>query len=198
MTNEPNFEPAAKLLVGELQSLYSTWNGVAQFNGTINRLMEMYKERCWSPEKIKSELDRVFKDFDDNCREMIIAGPASVWSMCPHHLLPCQYSVIIGVIPDGKVPGASKYTRVADILGRRPIMQETYTTELADYIHKKLNPKGTAVHVVGSHTCMMSRGVRQPESNRLMTTALRGLFMDNHSVKEEFMLSVSLRYQGTQ
>jgi GTP cyclohydrolase I len=196
MTNEPNFEPAAKLLVGELQSLYKDWKGVNQLNGTVERLMEMYTLGCWSPEKIEKELGRVFKDFDDDCQEMIVAGPSSIWAICPHHLLPCEYLVTIGILPDGKVPGVSKYTRVADIMGHRPVMQETFTTELVDYIFKRLKPKGAAVHVVGSHTCMLSRGVKQPHSNTVDTTALRGLFLTSSSVKEEFMLAVSMKYRS--
>ena len=192
---EPNFLPAATDLVKQLQLIYTEWGGVDQFVGTPRRLAEMFTERCWSPTRIKTELEDTVRIFKDDCKEMMIAGPASVWAMCPHHLLPCELQVVIGILPRGRVLGLSKFTRIAEILGNRPIMQETYTTELAEYIQKILEPKGTAVHVTGSHTCMTSRGVKQPRTNRFMTTALRGDFLTDPSVKDEFMQSVAMRYK---
>lgn len=193
MTN-PNFAPAVTELVEQLKIMYAGWDGVKQFTDTPGRLSRLYQERCWSPERIQKELDETIRVFDDDYKEMVIAGPAIVWVLCPHHLLPCELQVVMGVLPKGKVLGASKFTRIADTLGRRPIMQETYTTELVEFLQSKLDPRGAAVHVIGSHSCMTSRGIRQPRENRMITNAVRGDFLNDKSAKDEFFQSVGLRY----
>lgn len=195
MSNQ-DFLPATTELVNQLREMYKGWTGVQQFADTPNRLARLYQERCWSPEKIESELLETIKVFDDNYKEMVITGPATVWVLCPHHLLPCELQVSMGVLPSGKVLGASKFTRIADILGRRPIMQETFTTELVDFLNDRLKPRGAAVHVVGSHSCMTSRGIKQPRENRMTTAAVRGLFLTDASAKNEFFQSVSMRYRN--
>jgi len=190
----PNFTPAVTELVEQLKVMYEGWDGVKQFTDTPGRLTRLYQERCWSLDRIKNELDDTVRVFEDNYKEMVITGPATVWVLCPHHLLPCELQVVMGILPRGKVLGASKFTRIADILGRRPIMQETYTTELVEFLQTKLDPRGAAVHVVGSHSCMTSRGIKQPRENRMITNAVRGDFLNDKSAKDEFFQSVGLRY----
>ena len=185
------FSPPISGLVQALKDLYPDWTGNLQLGGTEKRLVEMFAERCWTPERIQKSLDEQVKVFEDTYSGMVIMGPSLVWVICPHHLLPCELEVTIGVLPDGKVLGASKFARIADIMGRRPIMQETYTTELVEEINKRLKPQGTAVYVVGSHSCMTSRGVKQPRDNRMVTCALKGKFLTESSTKEEFMLTAS-------
>ncbi len=180
-------------LVDALKGRYPGWGGLIQLNGTPERLAKMYDENCWSSEEIEKELSSQVRVFDDGYKGMVIIGPATVWSLCPHHLLPCEFRVTIGVVPSGKVLGASKFTRIATILGHRPIMQETYTTELANEVQTRLSPLGTAVYVVGSHSCMTSRGIKQPRDNQMTTCALQGCFKESQAAREEFMLSATRR-----
>jgi len=164
---------------------YTGWEGEVQFEGTGARLKRMIDEMCWSPEQIDKELDRCFKSvFKEAYSEMVTSGPTSVWTLCPHHLLPCQFQVYIGYIPKGQVLGLSKFSRVAVILGKRPIMQETYTRDVAESIWTKLQPLGVGVLVTGRHGCMEARGILQDAD--VSTAVLKGEFMDDPKVKEEF------------
>lgn len=159
-------------IVSLLQEKYSGWEGVDQFQDTPKRLAEMFNEFCWSPSKIESELDYHTKVFEDEYDETLSACDIVVNTLCPHHLLPCSFKVTIEYIPSGKVLGLSKFSRIAVILGHRPIMQETYTRELADCIYTRVEPKGVKVSVRGTHGCVKYRGALQ--ETEIVTVTKRG------------------------
>lgn len=169
----------------QFKTRYKGWDGAEQFEGSGERLRRLVDEMCWTPDKIKIEEEKLFKavykeDFD----EMLVSGPTSVWTFCPHHILPCNFKTWIGYIPNGYVLGLSKFSRVSVTLGRRPIMQETFSRELADSIMANLKPRGVGVFVVGTHGCIGCRGVNQ--SLEVSTTTLKGIFKTEKGVKEEF------------
>jgi len=174
-----------KALVGYLQEIYKDWIGVKQFGDTPNRLVRMYQEFCWTPDQIENELKDVFRTFEQSYDEMLVTKPIEVWTLCPHHLLPCHFNVIIGYVPNGKVLGLSKFARVSDILARRPVMQEEYSNELADRFMEELKPEGVAVYVTGVHGCMTSRGVKQ--HSEVITSTLRGVFKVDAATRHEFL-----------
>lgn len=171
-------------LVAGIASKYPNWEGAKQFKGTPARLRRMYQDYCWSGRKIKEELAKQFRVFEDGYDEMLVAKDISVWTLCPHHLLPCHFSVYIGYLPTGKVLGLSKFARIAEILAKRPVIQEQFSTELADLLADNLHPKGVAVYVVGVHGCITSRGVRQ--NSNIVTSVLRGCFLKEGSTRDEF------------
>lgn len=94
-------------------------------------------------------------------------------SLCPHHFLPVQYTVFIAIkILDGGqsyVYGLSKYTRLAQELAKRPVIQEQYTRDIVDILTQgvlagviKLETatvSGAMAIVSGVHGCMSCRGV---------------------------------------
>ena len=153
-------EPFASV-VATLTEVYRGWEGSEQFIGTADRLTRMYSEFCWSPGRIEKELDVHTRLFTDGYEEVMTISNISVITLCPHHLLPCDYSVDISYAPNGKVLGLSKFARIAEILGKRPIMQETYTRELADTLMERVSPIGVKVSVTGIHGCLMFRGAKQ-------------------------------------
>ncbi len=166
---------------------YKDWEGSGQFEGTGERIKRLIDEMCWTPSKIDEELDKCFeKRFEEAYSEMLVSSPTIVWTLCPHHILPCRFEVCIGYIPgkDRSVLGLSKFSRIAVILGKRPIMQETYTREVADVIEERLIPMGLGIWVIGRHGCMEVRGVQQEAS--VSTSVLRGEFMGDSKVREEF------------
>lgn len=161
------------------------WEGNSQFKGTPERLLRFYSEACWSSEAIDLEIAKQFRVFEQGYDEMLAVGPIVAWTLCPHHLLPCRFEVVIGYIPDGRVLGLSKFARASVAMAKRPVMQEQYTQELAEVIKEQLKPKGVGVYVSGYHGCMASRGVHQ--SSPVSTTCLKGNFLNDSSTKAEFM-----------
>jgi len=165
---------------------YSDWGGKEQFKGTSTRLKKMLEEMYWTSSQIDEEINKALgASFEESYNQMLVEGPVSVWTLCPHHLLPCHLEVQIGYIPNGRVLGLSKFSRVAVALGKRPTMQEQYSRELADTLWEKLSPDGLGVYVVGSHGCIVSRGVLQRDV-RVSTSTLKGSFLDDPGVREEF------------
>ena len=171
-------------LVLYLTEKYKDWDGVNQLQGTPERLFKMYQEFCWSPERIRTELDSQFRLFENGYDQMLVRGPITVWVLCPHHLLPVSLRVTIGYVPSGRVLGLSKFTRIAQVMGHRPIMQEQYSTELTDELYKRLDPKGVAVYIAGRHGCMLSRGIL--EDSQVVTSNIRGVFESQPETRAEF------------
>lgn len=148
-------------VVATLAEVYEGWEGSAQLKGTADRLTRMFSEFCWSPRRIEEELDKHTRLFEDGYEEVMTISDIAVITLCPHHLLPCDYRVNISYSPNGHVLGLSKFARIAEILGKRPIMQETYTRELADTIWERVSPIGVKVTVTGVHGCLKFRGAKQ-------------------------------------
>ena len=180
---EDTFNSCADL-TADIIGLYPSWPGVEQFEGTPARLQRMYADFCWPQEMIEEELEKQFKTFKDGYDEMLVVRNIDIWTLCPHHLLPCNFKVFIGYLPTGKVLGLSKFARIACIMAKRPVIQEQYTTELADLLMSKMEPKGVAVYVTGVHGCMTSRGIKQHAD--VVTSVVRGAFLKEGPTREEF------------
>jgi len=164
---------------------YTDWDGKEQFKELSRRFEGWVNELCWPMEKIKEEVAKSYsRTFDESYGQMLVKGPIDVWTLCPHHFLPCNFSVHIGYISTGKVLGLSKLSRISEVMGKRPIMQETYTRELAEGLMENLQPLGVGVFVVGWHGCIVIRGVKQ--TARVVTSELKGVFLDEPGVKQEF------------
>jgi len=177
---------AAKRMEKELSVRYEDWEGKVQFEGLSERLERMVDELFWPLPKIEEEVSKCLRaTFTEDYSEMLVEGPILVWAFCPHHLLPCRFKVYIGYIPNGKVLGLSKFSRVAVVMGKRPIMQEQYSRELADTIWEGLGPEGLGIYVVGTHGCMLVRGVMQKDTS-VSTSILKGSFLEDSIVRQEF------------
>ncbi|MBA7538785.1 GTP cyclohydrolase 1 [subsurface metagenome] len=156
------------------------------FEGTPKRVARMYGEIFGGIKDTKQQIKNILdSSFPSTNKEMIIAKNISVYSMCPHHFLPVSYSVDLGYIPNGNVLGVSKLTRLVEILAKRPVLQETLTEEIANYL-QKINTLGVMVIVKGQHYCMKMRGVKQQNST-IITSAVRGVFDEDIKTRNEFM-----------
>ena len=119
--------------------------------------------------------------------EMITLGPIPFYTMCAHHTAPFFGVVYIGYVPGSSIAGLSKFARAVKYLAKGFWVQEELTTEIAEFLALKLNPKGVAVVVQAEHLCMAMRGVEQP-GVKTTTSAMRGVFADHDkTAKAEFM-----------
>ncbi|AIG80640.1 Hypothetical protein AJAP_39295 [Amycolatopsis japonica] len=105
---------------------------------------------------------------------------------CEHHLLSFHGVAHIGYIPNehGKVTGLSKLARLVDLYAKRPQVQERLTSQVADALMRKLEPRGAIVVVEAEHLCMAMRGIRKPGA-RTTTSAVRGLLQSSASSRAE-------------
>lgn len=127
--------------------------------------------------------------FEAEGSEMVIVKDIEFYSMCEHHMLPFYGRAHIAYIPDGKILGLSKFARIVDLYSRRLQVQERITAQIADAVEELLSPRGVAVVMEGVHLCMAMRGV-QKQNSSTATSAMRGLFKDDHRTRAEFMSAV--------
>ncbi len=118
--------------------------------------------------------------------EIILVKDVPFYSMCEHHLLPFTGFCHVAYIPDKKITGLSKLVRVVETCARRLQVQERLTTEIAEAVNERLNPKGVMVVMEAQHLCMTMRGVKKPGS-RMTTSVVRGIFRTNAKTRAEAM-----------
>ncbi|HTU92152.1 MAG TPA: GTP cyclohydrolase I FolE [Gemmataceae bacterium] len=126
------------------------------------------------------------KTFTQKYDEMVLVRDIEFASMCEHHLLPFMGKAHIAYLPAGRIVGLSKLPRVVEALAHRPQVQERMTEELADLLMEEIKPRGVAVILEATHTCMTIRGVRKP-GGICTTSAMRGVFRDNQATRDELM-----------
>ena len=126
--------------------------------------------------------------FDLGHDEMVIVKDIEVFSICEHHLVPFHGVAHVGYIPNesGQITGLSKLARLVDLYARRPQVQERMTTQIADALEARLDPRGVIVVVECEHLCMAMRGVRK-QGSTTVTSAVRGAFRDSASTRAEAM-----------
>ncbi len=129
---------------------------------TPKRVANMLKEVTSG---YRVDLDAVINGamFEESYHEPIVVRDINFYSMCEHHMLPFYGKAHIAYIPSGRVVGLSKIPRVVEVFARRLQVQERMTSEIANFLHDKLQPRGVAVIAEGVHFCAVMRGVSQPE-----------------------------------
>jgi GTP cyclohydrolase I len=105
---------------------------------------------------------------------------------CEHHLVAFHGVAHVGYIPNsgGKVTGLSKLARLVDLYAKRPQVQERLTSQIADALVRKLDPRGAIVVIEAEHLCMAMRGIRKPGA-RTITSAVRGSLQTSASSRSE-------------
>jgi len=129
------------------------------------------------------------KTFTQKHDEMVLVKDIEFSSCCEHHLLPFTGRAHIAYLPNGKIVGLSKLARVVDAVAKRPQVQERMTEAVADLIMHHLKPRGVAVVVEASHSCMTIRGVRKPGAMTI-TSSMRGGFLNDPATRAELMALV--------
>jgi GTP cyclohydrolase I len=151
---------------------------------TPARVARAYKEMFAG---LYTEPDSVLnKTFEEAHEELVLVTDIPVYSLCEHHLLTFHGVAHVGYIPNshGKVTGLSKLARLVDLYAKRPQVQERLTSQIADAIMRKLDPRGAIVVIEAEHLCMAMRGIRKPGA-RTTTSAVRGLLKTSPSSRAE-------------
>lgn len=153
---------------------------------TPARVAKAWKHWTSGYSKDAAEILKVFEDGAEGCDEMVVVRNIPIYSHCEHHLAPIFGTATIGYLPNGKIVGLSKLSRLADMFARRLQVQERMTNQIAEALMEHLAPLGCGVVINARHMCMESRGVCQ-QGTSTVTSALRGVFKDDHRVRAEFL-----------
>ena len=152
-------------------------------------------ERAWEfwtsgYNKSASEILKVFEDGAEGVDEMVVVKGIPFYTHCEHHMAPFFGVASMAYIPNGRVVGLSKLSRLVDMYARRLQVQERLTTQIADALFSNIEPLGVGVRLEARHLCMESRGICQ-QGSTTVTTSLRGNFKTDGKIRREFMESLS-------
>lgn len=139
---------------------------------TPHRLAKMYKNELFAGLQ-KPTMDLTVFPNTEKYDEMIIEKDIEFFSVCAHHWMPFFGKVTIGYLPRENYVGLSKLARVVEHFARRPQVQERLTTQVAEFLFEKLQPKGIIVVCKAEHLCMSARGIKKPR-HETITSCIKG------------------------
>jgi GTP cyclohydrolase I len=142
-----------------------------------------------SPEdhlKVIFELEK--DEYPAQTDDMVMVDNIEFVSTCEHHMAPFWGRTHIAYIPNPetrRITGLSKLSRLVEVFSNRLQIQERMANQIANAIDEILLPLGVIVVIRAMHFCMIQRGVKQRSSSAL-TTARRGMFLDNPELETKF------------
>ena len=162
--------------------------------GTARRLAKMYFNEIMAGRYDPLPIATNFPNDGEEAYKGMLVVRSELRSMCSHHHQPVVGVAYIGVIPNGKVIGLSKYTRIAQWCARRGTLQEALCNDIAREIEKATNAKDIGVYIQATHGCCENRGI-MAHSSLTQTTVLKGAFNDDPGTKKEFMDNIKLQQE---
>jgi GTP cyclohydrolase I len=144
----------------------------------------------------RMETDQLTKMFKAECQaavchDMVIVEGIKEVGLCEHHLLPILMDLTIAYIPDKRILGLSKLSRIAGHFARRLQNQERTAHLIAAFIEQIVEPLGVAVLIDGKHMCAMARGVRDTHSV-MKVNVMHGAFQRDQNLRNEFLSRLNM------
>lgn len=148
-------------------------------------------------EAARMETDALTKQFKAECQvavchDMVIVEAIHQVGLCEHHLLPILMSITIAYVPDKKILGLYKLTRIAGYFSHRLQNQERTAHLIAEFVEKTVEALGVAVLIDGKHLCAIARGVRDTHST-MKVNVMHGVFQSDPDLRREFLLRLERR-----
>lgn len=168
-----------------LQSLLIDTETDPNSHGTARRLAKMYWNELFQGRYAFPPSVTAFPNTGEEAYDGVLVVRAEINSQCSHHWQNVLGVAYIGIKPNDKVLGLSKYIRVAQHHARRGTLQEELTQRIARDISRLANCPDVACHIEATHGCVSCRGVNQ-QNSLTQTTVLLGEFKTNATLKKEF------------
>lgn len=157
------------------------------FFDTPERMSRMYREILSGLHNTDHQVEEILKSaFPSTNNQLVLVRDIEAFSLCPHHFLPVHYKIHVAYIPSEKVIGLSKLARLANILAKRPVLQEQLVDDISSNLMKINGVVGAACVAEGTHYCMAMRGVKQSQSTTI-TSSLKGVFIKDDKARNELM-----------
>ncbi len=152
---------------------------------TPQRVARMYAEIFegigYSNHEIAEMFGKTFEAPDS--RTAIVIKDISVFSYCEHHMaLMYDMHVNVAYVPREKVLGLSKIARICDMAAKRLQLQERLGSDIAEIISEAAGTPDVGVQIIGSHSCMTARGIRNV-SAQTTTRTLFGAFLTEQNLQ---------------
>ena len=144
---------------------------------TPSRVADAYEELFAGvgidPQTLLTETMPVEGSPEGSSSDAVIVTNIAVRSVCEHHLLPFVGQAHVAYLPDARIVGLGRISRVVEVLAARPQFQERLGEQIASALDDGLSPRGVLVVLDSAHQCVTARGVGQM-SSRTITVASRG------------------------
>lgn len=127
-------------------------------------------------------------------RAMVIQTGIPYRAICAHHLVPVLGTAHIGYIPNNRVVGLSKISRLLyGISHAMPSLQEDVGNAVVDALMEHLEPLGAMCVISAEHGCMAARGVEEASGCiDTVTSHVRGVF-EEPPVRMEFLALAGIK-----
>lgn len=220
MSDEDKKQRIAKHVFEILREIEGTGFGREGLKETPERAAQYWIDVTAGTRQAPEDIMKVFEDGAEKVDQMIFQGNIPFFSQCEHHMVPffgvahiayipgkpqfeITHAAVVAEPPPGcdvalggtitkqKILGLSKFARLLEIFTRRLQVQERITTQVVDALVEHLQPQGAACVIRARHLCMECRGVEKI-GTVTMTSALRGAFMEDGTVRAEFMQFVAM------
>lgn len=158
--------------------------GIIETPGRVAGMLEEVLEgTAYSNHEIAKMFGKTFTAEASDAQEAVVMKDITVFSYCEHHLaLMYDMTVNVAYIPHGKVLGLSKIARICDMAAKRLQLQERLGRDIAEIISEAAGSPDVAVKILGSHSCMTARGIRNA-SARTETRTYTGAFKENRDLQ---------------
>lgn len=161
---------------------------------TGRRMAKMYVNEIMSGRYDPKPNATAFPNHVDDGYEGMLVVRSELKSMCSHHHQPVTGVAYIGIIAADTLIGLSKYTRIAQWCARRGTLQEELANDIAREIMDATGSPNVGVYIQATHGCCENRGI-MAHSSLTQTTVLKGGFLRDPSVKEEFFNNIKLQQE---
>jgi len=191
---EELIDEATVAFEGVLDALLIDRHNDPNSQGTARRLAKMYFNEIMAGRYDTIPNATAFPNDGEDAYTGMLVVRSELKSMCSHHHQPVTGVAYIGIIPNGKVIGLSKYTRIAQWCARRGTLQEELANDIAREIKVATNSKNIGVYIQATHGCCENRGI-MAHSSLTQTTVLEGSFKDDSGTKKEFFDNIKLQQE---
>jgi len=145
---------------------------------------EVFEGIAYSNHEIAEMFGKTFEEEENNSQTAVVMKDITVFSYCEHHMaLMYDMTVNVAYIPKGRVLGLSKIARICDMASKRLQLQERLGRDIAEIISEATGSEDVGVKIVGSHSCMTARGIRNA-SSKTETRTYCGAFKEKRDLQE--------------
>ena len=159
--------------------------GLIETPSRVARMLEEVLEgTAYTNHEIAERFGKTFSAENSDAGEAVVMKDITVFSYCEHHLaLMYDMTVNVAYIPHGRVLGLSKIARICDMAAKRLQLQERLGRDIAEIISEASGSPDVGVRIIGSHSCMTARGIRNA-SAKTETRTYTGEFKNNRDLQK--------------
>ncbi len=158
-------------------------------DNTPRRVAEMYQDIINAPFCDIEIPWKCFPNLDTDgsklIDDLIIVTDCHYVSLCEHHLAPALGIAHFAYVPDEKITGYSKIKKGLNYLARQPQLNERLLKQTLDVIESVLQPKGAALILQSTHTCLICKS-NAPAQEIVTVQGFRGCLKED-TYRREFL-----------